>query len=78
MPKYNATAAYTAAIPVETGDVIQNVGKQVILVCPGTAGNDDDAAEIPPGEGFTISAAEQVRVRCASRHGSTFKVIRGL
>lgn len=78
MPKYNVTQAYGAPIPVQAGDIVQNTGIQTILVCPGSAPTDDDAAEVPPGRGLSISAAETVSVRCASRHGSSVKIIRGM
>ncbi len=78
MPKFDATPTYGASIPVESGDIIQNTGKHMILVCAPTPAADGDAVELLPGRGITITAATQIRVRCASRHGSNFKVIEGL
>lgn len=78
MPKYDATATYGAPVPVQAGDIVQNTGAHMILVCAATPAADDDAVEILPNKGITIASAAEVAVRCASRHGSSFKVIRGL
>ena len=78
MPAYDATATYGAAVPVQAGDIVQNTGRNMILVCAVSPADDGDAAELLPNRGVTITAATQVFVRCASRHGSTFKVVRGL
>ncbi len=78
MPKFDTTQTYSASIPVESGDVVQNTGRYTILVCALDPADDGDAVELLPGRGITITAATQVRVRCASRRGSSFKVIGGL
>lgn len=78
MPEYPAPPAFAAPVPVETGDIVQNTGRHMILVCAAAPAADGDAVEVLPNKGVTITAATSVAVRCVSRHGSTFKVIRGI
>ena len=78
MPEYPATPAFGAAVPVQAGNIIQNTGRHMILICASTPASDGDAVEVLPNKGITITAATSVAVRCASRHGSSFKVIAGI
>ena len=78
MPAYSLTSTWSDPIPVQAGDVVQNTGRGLILVCPTDPALDDDAVEIEPNNGFTITAATAVTARSASRHGGRVKVIRGL
>ena len=78
MPLYQATDVYGASVTVQAGDVVQNTGRHIILVCALDPADDGDAVEVLPNRGVTITAATQIRVRCVNRHGSSFKVVRGL
>lgn len=78
MPEYPATPAFGAAVPVQAGDIVQNTGRHMILICAVTPASDGDAVEVLPNKVVPITAATSVAVRCVSRHGSSFKVIGGL
>ena len=55
MPRYTATTAYSAAIAVAVGDIVQNTGRYGVLVCAQATASDDDAVEILPNKGVRIS-----------------------
>ncbi|WP_028710864.1 hypothetical protein [Paracoccus pantotrophus] len=78
MPKYDATPTFGDPVPVQAGDIVQNTGSYMILICAITPAADEDAVEVRPNRGITISEATEIRVRSAGRHGGAFKVIRGL
>ena len=78
MPAYLLSSSWSDPIPVQAGDVIQNTGRGLILVCAAVPAIDADAVEVEPNKGFTITAATAVAARSASRHGGSVKVIRGL
>lgn len=78
MPVYPATNTWSAAIPVQAGDLVQNTGSHMILVCAASPAADGDAVEVLPNKAVTITAATSVFVRCLSRRPGEVKVIRGL
>lgn len=78
MPQYNATSTFGAPVPVAPGDIVQNTGRHMILVCAQDIPTDEDAVEILPGKAVRISTAGNIRVRSASFRGGEVKVIKGL
>lgn len=78
MPKFDATQSRGTPVAVAPGDIVQNSGGQMILVCAATPAADGDAVELLPNRGVTIAAAGAISIRCASRHGGSFKIVRGL
>lgn len=78
MPVYTANETWTAGITVAAGDIVQNVGDVDVLVCPQDPPNDDDAAELPPNRGVTITAATQIGIRSSGAWNGLVKIIRGL
>ncbi|WP_220269837.1 hypothetical protein, partial [Paracoccus lutimaris] len=58
MPAYTATDSWSAAITVAAGDIIQNTGHRVLLVCPVTPAADGDAVDLHPDQpGFAFDRA---------------------
>ena len=79
MPHYTVTAEWSNPIAVTAGDIVQLEGSAAILVCPVTPAADGDAVRLEPRDpGFAIDKATQIRVRAASWHRATFKIVRGL
>ncbi|RCW77124.1 hypothetical protein, partial [Paracoccus lutimaris] len=79
MPAYTATDSWSAAITVAAGDIIQNTGRRLLLVCPVTPAADGDAVDLHPDQpGFAFDRATSIRVRSGSRLEGSFKIIRGL
>lgn len=78
MPEFNLTSTWSDPVPVQAGDVVQNTGRHMVMVCAVTPAADADSVEILPNRGISITAATEIRARSASRHGSALKVIRGL
>ena len=75
MPKHEVTSEWSAAIAVESGDVVQNTGFSIVMVC--AESSPDDSIEIDPRKAVRIDTATQIRVRC--RNGkSEVKVVGGL
>ncbi|WP_347268189.1 hypothetical protein [Paracoccus sp. (in: a-proteobacteria)] len=78
MPRYDLTTAWSDPIAVQAGDVVQNAGDQMILICAATPAADTDAIEVLPNRALSIVAATAIRARSANRHGGACKVVRGL
>lgn len=78
MSKHTANITYGAGVPVQEGDVVQNVSPFMLLICPSSPANDDNAVETPPGMGLTIDSASQVFVRNLEPFPASYKIIRGL
>lgn len=78
MPRYTATTAYSAAIAVAVGDIVQNTGRYGVLVCAQATASDDDAVETLPNKGVRISTAGNIRVRSVGSRASQIKVVKGL
>ena len=78
MPRYTATTAYSAAIAVAVGDIVQNTGRYGVLVCAQDIPTDEDAVEILPGKAVRISTAGNIRVRSLGSRASHIKVVKGL
>jgi len=77
MPKHEVTSEWSAAIAVVSGDVVQNTGFSIVMVCAESSPDDDDSIEIDPRKAVRIDTATQIRVRC--RNGkSEVKVVGGL
>ena len=78
MPQYNATSTFGAPVPVAPGDIVQNTGRLMILVCAQDIPTDEDAVEILPGKAVRISTAGNIRVRSVGSRASQIKVVKGL
>lgn len=77
MPKYEASATWSSPISVQAGDVVQNTGWSIVLVCASGSPNDDDSIEIDPRKAIKVEGATSLRIRCRSGK-SEVKVIGGL
>lgn len=77
MSKHEVTSEWSAAIAVETGDVVQNIGLSIVMVCAESVPDDDDSIEIDPRKAIRINTATQIRVRCRTGK-SEVKVVGGL
>lgn len=78
MPAYTITDSYSTPITVAPGNAVQNTGRTLLYLCFVTPVGDDDAIELWPGKGLEIATATSMRVRSASRHGGTVKVVGGI
>ncbi len=78
MPRYTATTAYSAAITVAAGDIVQNTGRYGVLVCAQATASDDDAVEILPNKGIRISTGGSIRIRSLGSRPSEIKLVKGI
>jgi hypothetical protein len=77
MPLYPVNSSWSAAIPVASGNVVQNQGQNTIYVCPGATAERGNSIEIKPDRAYRIESATQIFISTLGPRASLACIIVG-
>lgn len=78
MPKFNATATWSANIAVVAGDMIQSQGSSTIRVRAAAQAADAAHLELTDQMVYRFETANSIQIRTDAKQTGTMSLIRGL